>query len=387
MQKTRFQRALSYAGAMSGSRAFSAPFLVQIDVENMCNLSCIACWSNSPLLKEKRRHDSLSMDLGTFQSLSRDMGKMGVTRVELAGLGEPFLHPDIYEILECIGRSALYSTVVTNGTRIRTGSDVQRLCASGLNELQVSLWAGSEGAYVKTHPSPDGRSLENFARIVEALHEVRIEKRHGRTKLKINLVNIMMKLNADDIVNMAELATVLNVDKVIFREVSVFTETKQLSLEDNDKRIIRECAGKAEAIMERAGIVNNLEAFLRSFRPGAESKDDEEKTNGNLSDLPYKRRCMVGWNLCRIAVDGNVTPCCHCGFNMGNVKKASLHDIWYSEKYDALRRHMLADLDDSSFCEACVRSCAEPKNLRGSAVYRFLDKYYFTRYIDKRRRP
>jgi MoaA/NifB/PqqE/SkfB family radical SAM enzyme len=42
------------AGILDGSEAFTGPLSVQIDLTNKCNNSCIGCWCNSPLLKEKK---------------------------------------------------------------------------------------------------------------------------------------------------------------------------------------------------------------------------------------------------------------------------------------------------------------------------------------------
>ena len=44
-------------GVVDGSAVFTGPEQVVIDLTNKCNNNCIACWTGSPLLRDKTPND------------------------------------------------------------------------------------------------------------------------------------------------------------------------------------------------------------------------------------------------------------------------------------------------------------------------------------------
>ena len=49
--KKFFKENLDLAGAIDGSKAYTGPKIVQIDLTNNCNLNCVGCWCHSNFLK------------------------------------------------------------------------------------------------------------------------------------------------------------------------------------------------------------------------------------------------------------------------------------------------------------------------------------------------
>ncbi|SFU55310.1 radical SAM additional 4Fe4S-binding SPASM domain-containing protein [Xenorhabdus koppenhoeferi] len=89
---------------------FSSPIHVDFDMTNACNLACRHCHAASG----KRQDNELTT--AEIKNIISQLHESGVIDLTLAG-GEPFLRPDMSEILahaqSCFG---LYTTVVTNGT-------------------------------------------------------------------------------------------------------------------------------------------------------------------------------------------------------------------------------------------------------------------------------
>ena len=48
--KKFFKENLDLAGALDGSKAYTGPKIIQIDLTNNCNLNCAGCWCHSDLL-------------------------------------------------------------------------------------------------------------------------------------------------------------------------------------------------------------------------------------------------------------------------------------------------------------------------------------------------
>ncbi|MDE1482045.1 radical SAM protein [Xenorhabdus bovienii] len=93
---------------------FSSPIHVDFDITNACNLACSHCHAASG----KRLNDELNTE--EIINIISQLQYSGVIDLTIAG-GEPFLRPDIIDILShaqsCNG---LYTTVVTNGTLLKT---------------------------------------------------------------------------------------------------------------------------------------------------------------------------------------------------------------------------------------------------------------------------
>ena len=88
-------------------RPLAGPETLHIDVTNGCNTNCVTCWDHSPLLHEARPRQwkGMRIDAGAVADLLNDVAELGGLRaVILSGMGEPFTHPDIYEMIAEVKR-------------------------------------------------------------------------------------------------------------------------------------------------------------------------------------------------------------------------------------------------------------------------------------------
>src|SRR3982750_3458622 len=98
----RESRALRLRGIAEG-RVLTGPQTIHIDLANGCNTNCVTCWDHSPLLNLPR---SSAWKRGRvcfedFNALADDLATMNsVEALILSGMGDPFVNPDIYRIIE-----------------------------------------------------------------------------------------------------------------------------------------------------------------------------------------------------------------------------------------------------------------------------------------------
>src|SRR5688572_25116933 len=95
----------------------TGPRTVHIDVTNACNAACITCWDHSPLLHDARSAawKKRRIELPAFEALVDDLARLGsVKSIILSGMGDPLVHPDIYEMIARIKRHGWHLTVMTN---------------------------------------------------------------------------------------------------------------------------------------------------------------------------------------------------------------------------------------------------------------------------------
>lgn len=86
--------------------------MIVIDIIEYCNFKCYFC-------KAKDIVDPVYMSLDLFKRIILEAKDMGITEIDLIpSKGEPFLHPDIYEMLAFLNEHMKYTIVFTNATAI-----------------------------------------------------------------------------------------------------------------------------------------------------------------------------------------------------------------------------------------------------------------------------
>ncbi|MBU1912676.1 MAG: radical SAM protein, partial [Candidatus Omnitrophica bacterium] len=172
IEKLRFRRLfadyLDAMGVLNGLYAYKGPSFAQIDLTNNCNNDCIGCWCNSPLLEEKKINPELKKQTLPYKRVIRlidEFYKMGVSHIYYAGGGEPFMHPQIMDILRYTKKRGFTCYVNTNFTLVDK-KVAKELADLKIDHLTVSVWAGTPQVYSATHPN---KSEEAFYRIKEML--------------------------------------------------------------------------------------------------------------------------------------------------------------------------------------------------------------------------
>ncbi|MCK5357322.1 MAG: SPASM domain-containing protein [Elusimicrobiales bacterium] len=120
-----------------------------IEITNICNLSCEFCVTSS--------QPKAFMPPETFESIAAQV-KLFTDTVSLHVLGEPFMHPQLPEILSICSRQKLDISLVTNGTLIdKFGPDIfKEKCLK-----QISFSLHSLQAF------PKKERLEKLNRLIE----------------------------------------------------------------------------------------------------------------------------------------------------------------------------------------------------------------------------
>ncbi len=321
------------AGVIDGRRAFIGPELLQLDPTNKCNNDCIACWCRSPLLKEKKiaaDEENLSLPLDIIRRLLDDCAALGTTNVYLAGGGEPFMHPNIMDIVAHIKGLGMSCHINTNFTLV-TREMAEQLVEMGVDHLIVSLWAATPKTYVASHPNKTEQSFEDVLEVLKHL----LQKRKNNVP-DIKLYNVIMNLNYFEIEEMVDLAYTLGVNSAEFTVADVIPGATDILLLSDEQRqeILRLCENS-----EKKERTENKDTriFLREFkrRVGEAGAADGEYDKLMLTDIP----CVIGWNFARVIPNGNVNACLKAHrLPVGNLHKNSFAEIWNGQKQMEFRQ-------------------------------------------------
>ncbi|MDO8606469.1 MAG: radical SAM protein [Phaeospirillum sp.] len=140
------------------------PYEIYVQLSRRCNLHCTMCgW-------EIWKDNSGFMEWPVFERVIAEAKTSGVKPMHiLAGQGEPFLHPEIFEMLERAVAEGFDVGIVTNGTPFNP-ERIQRLAGLGLSYLQFSFAGWDAKSYESIYVGAKfERTLANLKAVHKAL--------------------------------------------------------------------------------------------------------------------------------------------------------------------------------------------------------------------------
>jgi MoaA/NifB/PqqE/SkfB family radical SAM enzyme len=363
------ERYLLPLGVFDGEYGYHGPQQVQIDVTNDCNNRCMACWCNSPLFKNQRlspqeKNESLSLDM--VKSLLDDLAKMNVPEVAYSGSGEPFMHPQMMEILEYTKKKGMRCLVNTNFTLL-TKEKIDRLVEIGVDSLTVSLWAATASTYVKTHP---GRTEEDFMKIKENLIYLNMRK---KGKPRVHLYNVIFNLNFFEVEKMVDFAVETKSEYLGFAIVDTMPGvTDVLVLNEGELAELRLACQRIKSELDgynrlRSGsvLIYDFDQFSRRLSVDQDAKIAQYDRN-IIDSVP----CYNGWLFARVIPNGEVHSCLKAHrIPTGSLYKNTFSEIWNSEKQFFFRKKTCVYKKSDPF----FRSIGNDSDIQEAGCYKSCD--------------
>jgi len=352
-------------GVYDGQFAYKGPRCVQIDLTNRCNNNCIGCWCNSPLLEEKRLPDFITdatLDKELVITLLDDLSHMGTEEIYFAGGGEPFMHPDAIEIIEYAKNRGFTVSINTNFTLV-CQETAKRLVDACVDHLIVSIWAGSAGIYVKTHPNKSEKDFFELKKTLSFLNEYKGKK--GNAPI-IKVYDVVSNINYHEFEAMIQLVAETDSESVEFTLIdTVPGKTDRLLLskeESNDllttARLMQERYGDAESEVFLA----NYETFLRRLSNVTQATGEYDTEA--FQEVP----CYAGWSFARIIANGDVNSCLKSHrIPIGNLHTTRFRKLWNNDRQKEFRKRTLHFSSEDPYFRfigndtnaqiGCYRSC------------------------------
>ncbi len=153
----------------------SEDIIVDLEITTACNAKCVFCPRNtlhdvsSFITKEKVHWLS-----------SYIKNEPSIKQIVLCGIGEPFLHPELYHISKILSGAGLKLGITTNGSFIDTENFI-KLAEAGINEFNFSINADTS----KTHKKI--MSLNNFETVINKIKKVLNLKQRQFPEIEINV--------------------------------------------------------------------------------------------------------------------------------------------------------------------------------------------------------
>ncbi|MFC1667541.1 radical SAM/SPASM domain-containing protein [Candidatus Omnitrophota bacterium] len=276
-----------------------SPPHVDIELTNLCNLSCVFCQTTSM----KRQKGMMSME--TFKKVIEQCRKIGVDSAKLSFWGESTLHKQFVDMLRYAKEhSSLILYLNTNANRM-TPAISRALVEVGLDRLTISM----DGITKETYETL--RKGGNFEEVMENIN-VLLETKKERNSILPYITLQIIKTTK----NIHEVPRFIDYWKERVDRISV----------------------------TNIGITTREE--ILSFSTRGENK-------------VVRKPCEQLWQRLCVFWDGRITICCgdyEGYFVIGHIDKDSLKDLWHGKELANLRkRHKMLDFH-GLVCEKCTDS-------------------------------
>jgi radical SAM protein with 4Fe4S-binding SPASM domain len=289
------------------------PASIAIEPTNRCNLKCPECpTGNESLIRIKSESD-----INLYHKLIDETGKY-LLSIIFYFQGEPFLNPDLFEMINYASQKGIYTITSTNGHFLNQKNS-EKIIKSGLDKLIISLDGISPEIYQIY------RQGGNLNKVIEGIKTIVAAKKQLKSKTpKIVIQFLVFKSNQHQIEDAKIFAKVLGVDKIVFKTAQIYN-------------------------------FKNGNPQIPDISKYSRYKKNEDGTYSIKSKL--KNRCWRMWSNPVITASGEIAVCCfdkNAEFGIGNISKASFQNIWKSKEYDKFRKKIFTNRKAINICTNCT---------------------------------
>lgn len=336
-------------------RVLTGPLSVLVSIVDACNYRCIMCWEHSSELDawgaddlarsyhENKKYKDKVMDFDLYKSFVKSLKDTGCKRVTLSGIGEPFLHKRLLDIVSYSIDNGIDLRLTSNGSLLNRDI-LKDLIDAKLANLSISVNAGARDEYAAVHVNQEN---ETYDRIVDNLIWLsEYKKKKGLTTPNIHLTNVISNLNSHRVIEMMKFGVATGASSVSYRPLHVYPDIEKYELGEENIEQLRESFPVAKMLAAENHIDTDIDEFeeLRDYR--------------KINDIPAP--CIAGWVAPFVLANGDVTYCCVSREVLGNLHDDSFRDIWLAPSRKklndmALKMHRTQESLPRTRCEGCER--------------------------------
>jgi radical SAM protein with 4Fe4S-binding SPASM domain len=307
----------AYHSFISGPKT-GKPFKVKFESSTVCNLKCVMC----PLTKGLTRNTGVLK----FENFKKVYDEVKFPYVNLTGLGEPLLNPDIFKIIKYAKKNKSIVKLDTNATLLNDEM-IKKLIEAEPNFISVSV----DGVTKKSYESI--RVGANFNNVVENLKNLIKYKNSVGSKTEIHLFFVLQNNNIEDLIDFIKFGDSLGVDTINGNVAISFGKAN-----NNEKVHINN--EKLDKLKKELEIVKNQVKCKLNI----ENIEDFINNPNNQEQRMAEKPCFYPWYNPCITWDGYVVPCdIHCNNEivLGNAFEEPFMDVWNNKKARDFRKQMI----------------------------------------------
>jgi len=329
------------------------PFNITMDLTYDCNLRCKFCFFYAPgkLLNFKNEPH---LNLNEIKKLV-DSVKGRNTSFTLSG-GEPALRKDIIEIIESIKENKFICGLLTNGVALEPAIS-NRLIDLDLDYVCVSLNGPRD-------VDDELRGRNTFDRSYDNIRSIIAKRKKNKPKILINL--IICSANYTRLREVIDIAADLKIDCLSLsmlcflgkEEFEAHRDFLKINFPyEKFEDLIYTFDAKSAEVKDLPFAVKQALNYAKRkkvnifLKPGM---NNDELGAWFNPEFFFARRCIFIWNVAKISPYGDVYPCYPFPIKMGNVRSATVEEIWNSEKFCNFRK-LIREKKVLAGCNRCLK--------------------------------
>jgi MoaA/NifB/PqqE/SkfB family radical SAM enzyme len=295
----------------------SYPFLdwVQVEISSYCNGKCVYC----PHTEYQKNWQSRYLPMELFRNLLPAFAKTNL--VHLQGWGEPFTHPDFFDMLRTAKKAGCMVGTTTNGSLL-SREKIEALVKEDLDLIGFSL----AGIDEKNDSIRRGTSI---GRVLDCIDEIHKAKAKYRTdKPKIHLAYMLMRSGVDDLDKLPDFLANAGVTQAVISSLSLVVNPEI----------------EAESIISLSK-PEFLELKDRLIQVRADSENLGTEVHFQIVS-PFMERFHCMENAARAVVigsNGGVSPCV-----MAQIPVEGRNDFYFRKRKQPLQKMSFGSIVDDS---------------------------------------
>ncbi len=303
--------------------ARSTPRTLFLEITGHCPLVCLMC------ARRYRNWDYGDLDVAVFERLVRVFPRVGM--VVLGGFGEPLVAEHFDELFERLSSLGARVALQTSGYQL-TEERADRLVASGLQDLHISIDSPEEATYASIRPRIDLSDVTSRVRQIS-----RRKREAGSDHPAIHVVFVAMRRNIEQLPQMVDLAADMGADNLTVQYMVVHGEELRQESLFYHQQLTNRMLDTAEERAQGIGLSVELPERFGASRPEAAG------------------RCTDPWQVMFVRWNGDVHPCCYAPSSvvMGDLSESGFWRVWNGSAYRELRRRVNTS-DPPAFCRSCT---------------------------------
>jgi radical SAM protein with 4Fe4S-binding SPASM domain len=322
------------------------PRFLQVEPVGQCNLRCRMC--PIPFRKDGPPYGPPAfMPFETFTRLIDQFPDL--EELQLQGLGEPMMHPRLFDMVEYAARRVPRVSTNSNMTLLNAAR-AERCVASGLDELHISI----DGATAATYEHIRVRA--KFDQVIANVVLLQDTKRRlGSETPWLRMVVVAMRQNLDEFPDLVRLAHRLGIETVFvqhlchdFGESSLPPEYRPMRDFVADETLLNEDTARIERSFAAA------RAVAAEF--GVDLRLPNTRPTIHPPGKPGPERCDWPWRGAYVSYDGLAMPCCMVAtpdrINFGNMFDHGPDAVWNNRDYHEFRDRLSSETPPE-VCRSC----------------------------------
>lgn len=255
------------------------------------------------------------MTLDTFRHILDELGDV-LIGAYLFGYGEPFLNPEMPQMIAACTQRNILTLTTTNGQFIQTIDEALKIVDAGLTTLIIAIEGSTQATYEQYRRGGDLEKAKRCALLIEEAKGAR-NSAFPYTVLR----SVIMRQNQDDLPNLEQLARDLGVNRFAVKTLGGLIQSEQYSAYVSTNSALRRFGKRASSSFKPLHVVcpypfRQPSIFWDGTIVGSEHDYELERPFGKIGEQPFATlwNSLQAIQLRRSIREGRHRPafCKHC---------------------------------------------------------------------------